>query len=188
LTGTSFTTSLGSLSQNAAAEGSRDLSITAVGSEFTNQSTVLFNGMPLATTFVDTGHLQATIPASLLAAEGTAKITVSDPQNGLSNAQTFSITESVPMVSASVQQGRILQNVTLSGQVVDQAIEDHRVRVDWGDGTVQTLDLGSGPGGPFSVFHHYKGGGPRVRTVKVTALDDVVTVSNTRTYPVHVHR
>ena len=188
LTGTSFTTSLSSLSQNAAPEGSGDLAITAFGSEFTNQSTVLFNGQPLATSFVNTGQLQATIPAALLAAEGTAKITVSDPQNGLSNAQTFSITENVPAVSASVSQGRSLQNVTVSGQVVDQAFEDHQVRVDWGDGTIQVLDLGSGRGGPFSLFHHYKRGGPRVRTINLTARDDVGTVSPTLLLHVRVHR
>jgi hypothetical protein len=89
LTGTSITTSISSLSQNAAPEGSGDLAITVLGSEFTNQSTVRFNGQALTTSFVNSGQLQATIPAALLAAEGTANITVSDPQNGLSNAQTL---------------------------------------------------------------------------------------------------
>ena len=188
LSGTAFTTSLDSLSQNAAPEGSSDLPLTALGSEFTNQSTVLFNGMPLATTFVNTGQLQATIPAALLAAEGTASITVSDPQNGLSNAQKFAITENVPAISASATHGRSLQNVTVSGQVFDKALEDHQVRVDWGDGTVQTLHLGSGRGGPFSLFHHYKGRGPRVRTIKLTARDDVGTVSSPLLLHVRVHR
>jgi uncharacterized protein (TIGR03437 family) len=159
-----------------------------LGSEFTNQSTVLFNGQPLVTTFVSTGQLQATIPAALLAAEGTANITVSDPQNGLSNAQTFTITENVPAINASISQGRSLQNVTLIGQVADQALEDHQVRVDWGDGTIQVLNLGSARGGPFSVFHHYKRGGPRVRTINLTARDDVGTVSNTLLIPVRVHK
>ena len=147
MTGTSFTTSLNSLSQNAAPEGSGDLAITVLGSEFTNQSAVLFNGQPLATSFVNTGQIHATIPAALLAAEGTANITVSDPQNGLSNAQTFSITESVPALSASVSsKGRSSYNVTLSGQVVDQAFEDHQVRVNWGDGTSPGARPGLRPG------------------------------------------
>jgi hypothetical protein len=179
LTGTSFTTSLDSLSQNAAPEGSSDLAITALGSEFTSHSTVLFNGQPLVTTFIDTGKLQATIPTALLAAEGAAKITVSDPDNGLSNAQTFSISENVPVLSASLAHGRSAQNVTVSGQVVDQALEDHQVRIDWGDGTIQVLDLGSHPGGAFSLFHHYRRGRQHVRTVKLTARDDVGTVSRT---------
>jgi len=188
LTGTSFTTSLDSLSQNTAPEGSSDLAISVSGSEFTTQSTVLFNGMPLVTSFIDAGHLQATIPAALLAAEGTVNVTVTDPQNGLSNAQTFSITDNVPTVSASVSHGRSLQYVTLSGQVVDQALEDHQVRINWGDGTIQVLDLGSGRGGPFSAFHHYGKRGPHVRTISLTAQDDVGTTSSILRIPVRIHR
>jgi hypothetical protein len=188
LTGVSFPTSLDSLSQNAAAEGSSAVSITASGSEFTNQSVVLFNGQPLTTTFVDAGHLQATIPAALLTAEGTAKITVSDPQNGVSNAQTFTISDSVPALTASASHGRSLRDVTVTGQVVDQAIEDHVVRIDWGDGNVAVLDLGSHAGGPFSLFHHYKNGGPRVRTITLTARDDVGTLSNTLMLNVRLHK
>jgi hypothetical protein len=187
LSGTTFTESLSSLSQNSAPEGNGSLVLTAFGSEFTNQSTMLFNGLPLATTFVSSAELQATIPASLLAVEGTANITVFDVQRGLSNAQTFTITENVPGVSASVTHSRSLQNVTLYGQVVDHALEDHKVRVDWGDGTVQSFDLGSAPGGPFSVFHHYRRRGPRVRTIRLTALDDVGTVSAPLLFSIRVH-
>jgi hypothetical protein len=91
LTGVSFAASLSSLTPNSVAAGSGDLALTVDGSEFTNQSTVLFNGLPLATTFVNSGKLQATIPAALLADIGTANVTVIDVQRGLSNAQTFSI-------------------------------------------------------------------------------------------------
>jgi uncharacterized protein (TIGR03437 family) len=188
LTGTSFTTSLDALSQNTAPEGSSGLLITASGSEFTNQSTVLFNGQPLVTSFISTGQLQATIPAALLAGEGTANITVSDPQNGLSNAQQFGISENVPAVSASVTHGRYSPYVTLAGQVVDQAFEDHRVYVNWGDGTIQVYDLGAARGGTFSVYHHFSRRGPRVRTIRVTAVDDVGTTSSILTILVRVHR
>jgi hypothetical protein len=94
----------------------------------------------------------------------------------------------VPAISASATHGRSLQNVTVSGQVFDQALEDHQVRVDFGDGTVQTLNLGLGRGGRFSLFHHFKGGGPRVRTINVTALDDVGTASTTLQLHVRVHK
>jgi hypothetical protein len=188
LSGTSFTTSISRLSQNAAPEGSGNLAITVLGSEFTNQSTVLFDGHALATSFVNSGQLQATIPAALLAAEGTASVTVSDPQNGPSNAQTFGITESVPTVSASVSRGLYSRAVTLSVQLVDQAFEGHQVRIDWGDGTIQVLDLGAGRGGPFSVSHHFKRRGPRVRTINLTALDDVGAVSAPLLLTVRVHK
>jgi uncharacterized protein (TIGR03437 family) len=177
LTGQSFTASISSLSPNSAAEGSSNLALTVSGSEFTNQSTVLFNGLPLATTFVNTGQLQAAIPAALLADEGTANVTVFDVQRGLSSAQTFSITDNVPAISASASPGPSRQTVTVSGQVADQAFEGHRVRIAWGDGTIQVIDLGSGPGGPFSASHHFRRRGPRYRTIQVTALDDEGTTS-----------
>jgi hypothetical protein len=56
-------------------------------------------------------------------------------------------------------------------------LEDHQVRINWGDGTIQVLDLGVGRGGRFSVNHHYESGGPRARTIILTARDDVGTVS-----------
>jgi hypothetical protein len=188
LSGSSFNVALGSLSQYAAAEGSGDLVITADGSEFTSQSTVLFNGLPLATTFDSSGHLHATIPAALLAGEGTANIAVFDVQRGLSNAQAFSITESVPAITASARQSRSLQNITITGQVVDQGREGHRVKIDWGDGTIQVLDLGSGGGGPFSVLHHFSRRGRRVTTIIVTAQDDVGTTSAALRFTLRVHR
>jgi hypothetical protein len=188
LTGTTFTAAVSSLSKNSALEGSHNLVLTAFGSEFTNQSTLLFNGLPLATTFISSTAIQATIPASLLAVEGTANIGVFDLQRGLSNVRTFTITENVPGVSASVKQSSSLQNVTLSGHVVDQAFEDHKVQVDWGDGTIQVLDLGSARGGPFSVSHQYSKTGPRTETITLTAFDDVGTASAPLRFTVRVHK
>jgi hypothetical protein len=188
LSGSSFRAALDSLSQSAAAEGSGNLLITADGSDFTSQSTVLFNGLPLATTFDNSGQLQATIPAALLAVEGTANITVFDVQSGLSNAQAFSITESVPAITASARQSRSLQNVTITGQVIDQGLEGHRVKINWGDGTIQMLHLGSGRGGPFSVLHHFSRRGRRVATIIVTAQDDVGTTSAPLSFRLRVHR
>jgi hypothetical protein len=189
LTGTSLHASIDSLSQNAAAEGSGNLALTVFGSEFTNQSTVLLNGLPLATTFVSSTQLQATVPAAFLADEGTANVSVFDAQRGLSNAQTFTVTENVPSVTAHVSaQSSNLQNVTLSVKVFDQASEDHRVRIDWGDGLVQVFDIGIGPGGSLSAFHHYKKSGPRHRTITVTALDDEGTASAPVTISILVHK
>jgi hypothetical protein len=188
LSGQTFTPQITALSKTSAAEGSPDVALGVNGSNFTAQSTVLFNGLPLATTFSNAGLLQATIPASLLADEGSANITVVDAQRGLSNAQTFTITDTVPALTATVQQDRSLQNVTLSGQVFDQASEGHRVRINWGDGVVQDVDLGVGPGGSFSVRHHFKKSGPRRRTITVTALDDEGTAGAPQTFSIRVHK
>jgi hypothetical protein len=162
------------LSQSSAPEGSQDLTITVNGSNFTSASTVAINGtQPLATRFVSAGQLQAIIPASFLAEEGHFRLSVLDAQNGHSNALTFRVTESVPVLTASALQGLTFQQVTVSGQVTDQAPEAHRVRINWGDGQVQILDLGVSPGGQFSATHTFaQPGHTRHDTIVVTALDD----------------
>src|SRR5262249_34682597 len=110
LSGNTVPPKISSLSQTSVPEGSPDLTLTVNGSNFTSQSTVLVNGLqPLATTFVNANQLQATIPASLLAEEGHIRLSVLDGENGLSNAKNFTITDSHPVVTASVSQGQIFQ-------------------------------------------------------------------------------
>jgi hypothetical protein len=163
-----------SLSQSSVAEGSPDLTITINGSNFTNLSTVVIDGLqPLVTTFVNVGQLKATIPADFLAEEGSFKLSVFDGQSAFSNAKTFKVTESVPEVTASATQGQIFQQIVLSGQVIDSALEAHQVRIEWGDGQVQVIDLGANSGGQFSVTHTFaQPGHVRQDTITVTALDD----------------
>jgi hypothetical protein len=188
LSGHTVSPKITSLSQSSVAEGSPDLTITVNGSNFTNLSTVLVNGLqPLATTFVNSGQLQATIPAALLAEEGYFTISVLDGQNGRSNAETFTVTDSVPELTASVTQGLTSQEITLNGLVTDRAAESHRVQIDWGDGTVQVLDLGVNSSAPFSATHtfaqsNYVGDD----TIVVTALDDEGVASAPLTFDVIV--
>jgi hypothetical protein len=162
------------LSQTSASEGSPDVTITVNGNNFTNLSTVLVNGtQPLETTFVNGNQLQAIIPAALLAEEGHFKISVLDSENGHSNAVKFTVTDSVPQLTASVTQGQIFQQITLNGLVTDQATEGHTVRVDWGDGTEDVLDLGVSSSAPFSADHTFdQSGDLHHDTIVVTALDD----------------
>jgi hypothetical protein len=177
-----------SLSQASVAEGSPDLTITVNGSNFTSRSTVLVNGLqPLATRFVSANQLQVIIPASLLAEEGTFRLSVLDTGNGFSNSKTFRVTESIPQLTASVAQGQVFQQITVSGLVSDQAVEGHRVRVRWGDGQVDVLDLGVGQGGPFSVSHTFaQPGHVHHDTIVVTALDDEGVASAPQTFDVIV--
>jgi hypothetical protein len=163
-----------SLSQTSVAEGSPDLTLTINGSNFTSLSTVLVNGLqPLTTRFVNANQLQAIIPAALLAEEGHFKLSVLDGENGLSNAEKFTVTESRPAIDASVSQGLTFQEITLNGQVTDQAPEAHRVRIAWGDGTVQVLNLGANSSGQFSATHTFAATKHLHHdTIVVTALDD----------------
>jgi hypothetical protein len=174
LSGTTVPPRIFGLSQSSAAEGSADLTISLNGSNFTNLSTVVANGLtPLATTFVNANLLQATIPALFLTEEGHFQLSVLDARGGSSNATTFLVTERVPVVTASVVQGLTFQKITLNGQVTDPAVEAHRVRIVWGDGAVQVLDLGISPGGPFFATHTFAASNHLHHdTIVVTALDD----------------
>jgi hypothetical protein len=167
------------LSQTSATEGSPDITITINGNNFTSLSNVLVNGLqPLTTTFVNANQLQAIIPAAVLAEEGHFKLSVLDAGNGRSNSEKFIVTDSIPVVTASASQGQIFQQITLNGQVSEQAIEDHRVRIRWGDGHEDVLDLGVNSGAPFSATHTFAASGHLHHdTIVVTALDDEGTAS-----------
>jgi hypothetical protein len=175
LSGYTVAPAINSLSQTKVAEGSPDLTITINGSNFTSNSTVLLDGAtPLATTFVSASQLTATIPADFLAEEGHFKLSVVNGDGATSNATTFKVTESVPALSASAVQGQTFQQITVSGQVLDLAPEAHRVKIQWGDGHVDVVNLAPNSDGKFSLAHTFQQPPGHVRhdTIVVTAFDD----------------
>src|SRR5438067_1629785 len=66
-------------------------------------------GAPLATSFVSSTQLTATVPASLVATAGTASITVVNPSpgGGTSNAQTFTISAAPVITSPLTATGQM---------------------------------------------------------------------------------
>ena len=84
-----------SLSPNSATAGTPAFTITVAGSNFTGNSIVLWNGLNRTTTFVSPSQLSAAIPATDIAAPGTASVTVLNPIGtpgaGTSNALPFII-------------------------------------------------------------------------------------------------
>ncbi|MEW5976923.1 MAG: LamG-like jellyroll fold domain-containing protein, partial [Acidobacteriota bacterium] len=74
--------------------GSAAFTLNVSGSNFVTSSVVRWNGANRATTYVSSSQVTASIPASDLAAEGTAQVTVFTPApgGGLSGSQTFTIT------------------------------------------------------------------------------------------------
>lgn len=76
--------------------------IGVIGTYFVNGSVVRWNGTNLTTTFQSSTLLTALVPASLIAAAGTANVTVFTPTpgGGLSNSLTFSIINPVPSLSS----------------------------------------------------------------------------------------
>jgi len=86
---------------DATAPGGAGFSLTVNGAGFVAASTVNWNGSPLATTFVSSSQLTATVPASDIATASTASVTVVNPSpgGGVSNTQFLSIAEPEASVS-----------------------------------------------------------------------------------------
>jgi trimeric autotransporter adhesin len=87
---------LTSLAPQSAAVGSPALSLTVNGANFAADSTVAWNGISLATSFVSASQLTATVDAGLLSSPGYANVTV---QSGtfVSALLPFSIFQSVAL-------------------------------------------------------------------------------------------
>ena len=82
---------ISSLNPTCAASGGAQFTLTVNGTNFVSTSTVNWNGAALATTFVSSTQLTATVPAALIATAGTASITVVNPCGGTSTGMTFTI-------------------------------------------------------------------------------------------------
>lgn len=87
-----------SLSPSTAVAGGPGFTLTVNGQNFTQWSSVLWNGSVRNTTFVSSNELQAGIPASDIASPGTATISVRNLHSLLppSNHLTFTITSNGP--------------------------------------------------------------------------------------------
>ena len=92
-TGINPVPTLTSISPSRAMAGGGDFALTVMGSDFVLGSVVGWNASDRTTTFVDSGELQASIPASDIAVGGTAEITVFNPApgGGPSGSVAFSI-------------------------------------------------------------------------------------------------
>ncbi len=92
-----------SINPNIAAAGGAAFTLTVIGTNFTANSTVNWNGSARTTTFVSATQLTAAITAADIATAGTAAVTVVTPApgGGTSNPQTFTIAPTVASVSAA---------------------------------------------------------------------------------------
>ena len=98
------------LSPLSAAAGSGPLILDVTGTDFNASSSVLLNGAALTTTHVSSTLLQATLPASDLAAGGTLNVAVNNPApgGGTTSALQFAVTDftvTAPTSSATVNAG-----------------------------------------------------------------------------------
>jgi hypothetical protein len=85
---------LTSLNPNTAYAGSAAFTLTAVGTGFASGSQIVWNGTPLATTFVSSTQLTASVAATSLTLVGTENVAVLNPDNTISNTLPFTLTVS----------------------------------------------------------------------------------------------
>lgn len=93
---------LTSVSPTSRVAGSGAFTLTATGSAFVDGASVLWDGAALATTFVSSTQLTATVPSSQLVGAGNVTVRVQNPTpgGGLSGAQTFVVRNPIPVATS----------------------------------------------------------------------------------------
>ncbi|MGB7957381.1 MAG: YDG domain-containing protein [Minisyncoccia bacterium] len=93
---------LSSISPTSTTAGGAQFTLTLNGSNFFASSTADWNGASLATTYISSTTLTATVPATDIATAGTASVTVVTPApgGGTSGSQTFTILNPVPATTS----------------------------------------------------------------------------------------
>ncbi len=115
------TPTLKAINPNTVVAGSPALDVTVSGSGFLAGSVVRWNGADFSTTYIDSSHLKATIPAGSIISAGTAAVVVFTPApgGGTSGEQTFTITNPLPQLTqvnpTSIAAGSAATDLTLTG-------------------------------------------------------------------------
>ncbi len=93
-----------SLSPASVSAGGPAFTIAVTGSNFVSGGTILWNGVALTTTFVNSTELTAIVPAGDFSAPGTALVTVSNPTpgGGVSGALTVTFTSIITTTTLTV--------------------------------------------------------------------------------------
>ena len=89
---------ISSLSPGSSTAGGSDFTLTVNGSGFVSGAVVQWNGAALATSFVSSSQLTATVTASMIASGGAATVTVAE-DGVTSNAATFTILPAITSLS-----------------------------------------------------------------------------------------
>jgi hypothetical protein len=109
---------ISSLSPSGGSAGMATFILTVAGTNFSSNAIIYWGATPLATTALQSGIAQATIPASLVATVGTVSVTVSTP-SGTSNPVIFNISPPFPVVTSmspgSIAAGSAQFTLTVNG-------------------------------------------------------------------------
>jgi hypothetical protein len=145
-------------------EGSPTFTLTINGSNFLSNSTVQWNGTPLTITQLSGTQIQATVPGSLVADEGTAQVSVVNPGpgGGASLATTFTIADA-PLTATNMNIS-VEGNKDFTGAVAtftdanpNATAGDFSAVITWDLAGTASLGTISGTG-PFTVTGSHKFG------------------------------
>ncbi len=104
-----------SLNPNRAFAGSSAHTLTVYGTDFLSGAVVQWNGAALATTFLSSTQLQATVPYALTRTPGTALVMVVNPSGAASESEPFTIK---PRLAAfTLSQSTVRGGSSLTGTV-----------------------------------------------------------------------
>jgi hypothetical protein len=115
------TPTVNGISPTTATAGAVAFPLTVNGANFTAASTVMWGTTSLGTGYVSASELQVTVPAALVATEGTASVTVVTPApgGGTSGGSTFTVSALAPTVSGispmNITAGSATFPLTVSG-------------------------------------------------------------------------
>jgi hypothetical protein len=149
----------------AIAPGGPDFTLTVNGTGFVSGSTVNWNGIPLATTFISSSQLTAVVPASDVSGVGTASVTVNNPGPGGGNSNVAfllitnpnsSLAFNMANVSAGNAPERLVTADFNGDGILDVATADEigntiTILLGNGDGTFQPAITYPAAGKPFSI-------------------------------------
>lgn len=112
---------IASVSPATALVGDAAKTLTVTGSGFVGASSLAFNGTTLASSFVDSTHLSATLPATSLTNAGTFSVVASNPApgGGVSSPFSFQVQNPAPSITTlspnTVYYGATNTTVTVTG-------------------------------------------------------------------------
>jgi hypothetical protein len=135
-----------SLVPDNAHPGSHGITLTIRGTGFVLGSIVNWNAQALPTAFVGGETLTATVPASLMAKPGTAKVTVVNPGpgGGVSNSAFFEVTQATP--SAIMFEIRTNTSAPTNSLVAGDFNGDGKLDLAVSTGATLSILLGNGDG------------------------------------------
>jgi C1A family cysteine protease len=91
---------LTTLSPSNATAGGSAFTLTVNGSSFVDGAVAVWDATNLTTTFVNSARVSAAVPASLIATGKTVQVTVRNPDSGVSNPLTFTVSNPIPSLTS----------------------------------------------------------------------------------------